>query len=35
MEHDVGKIVCRDVLQLAHVNDLFHTGKNVEGGHRA
>ena len=34
MEHDFGEITRRDKLQRdQHLNHLFRTGKNVEGGH--
>ena len=36
MEHDVGEIARRDVLQRTqHLRLLFWTGKNVKGGHSA
>ena len=36
MEHDVGEIARRDILQpTQHLTLPFHIGKNVKGGHSA
>ena len=35
MEHDVGEIVPRVILQCNLLNHLFYTDKNVEGGQSA
>ena len=35
MEHDVGEIARRVILEFYDHHDLFRAGKNVKGGHGA